>query len=265
MMFLKAVSAGRRRYPIITDGLKLYLDAYNLDSYSGSGGTWTDLSNSGYNFTITGPTWTTSGDRRYFEFDGVNDYMIGSASTTLFDLNTTGFTWSIWIYYVTSPAVLDALIFSEFVSGTGIVTRYYDLDNRNTDAGSGTGAGYFMGIARFGAGGASVDTRTTYAETVPTGSWFQLNMVFIYNSSTTATYKIYKNGVQVVTENHSISGTTWTDIPSFLKPVVGAASINSTLGRYNNIRVGEITNYNRPLSATEIDNNYQSTKSNYGL
>ena len=80
-----------------------------------------------------------------------------------------------------------------------------------------------------------------------------------------ATYKIYKNGVEVVTENHTISGTTWTGIPSFLKPVVGAASINSTLGRYNNIRVGEITNYNRPLSATEIDNNYNSTKTNYGL
>ena len=262
MMFLNAVAAGRRRYPVITNGLKLYLDAYNLDSYSGSGGTWTDLSNSGYNFTITGPTWTTSGDRRYFEFDGVNDYMIGSASTTLFDLNTSGFTWSIWIYYVTSPAALDGIIFSEFVSGAGIVTRYYDFDNRNTDAGTGTGAGYFMGLAKFPSG---FDTRTSYAETVPTGSWFQLNFVFIYNTSTTATYKIYKNGAQVVTENHTITGTTWTATQSFLKPVVGAASINSTLGRYNNIRVGEITNYNRPLTATEIDNNYQSTKSNYGL
>jgi hypothetical protein len=264
MMFLKAVSAGRRRYPVITDGLKLYLDAYNLDSYSGSGGTWTDLSNSGYNITITGPTWTESGGRRYFEFDGVNDYMIGSSSTTLFDLNTSGFTWSFWIYYVTSPAVLDVILFSEFVSTGGVIIRYYDMDNRSSDAGTGTGNGYFIGMYKSGVG-TTIDVRTTYAETVPTGSWFQLTKTFTYNSSTTGTLKIYKNGAEVVSENHTISGTTWSAINSFLKPVFGAFSQNGTLSRYNNIRLGEVLQYNRPLTATEIDNNYQSTKTNYGL
>lgn len=263
MMFLNAVAAGRRRYPVITDGLKLYLDAYNLDSYSGSGSTWTDLSNSAYNITITGPTWTESGGRRYFEFDGVNDYMIGSASTSIFDMNTSGFTWSFWIYYVTSPTILDVVVFSEFVSTSGALLRYYTIDNRNTDAGSGTANGYM--IALFKAAPNIIDTRTTYAETVPTGSWFQLTGTFTYNSSTTGTLKIYKNGSEVVTENHTITGTTWSAMNSFLKPVFGALSLNGTLQRFNNIRLGEILQYNRPLTATEVDNNYQSTKTNYGL
>jgi hypothetical protein len=263
MMFLNAVAAGRRRYPVITDGLKLYLDAYNLDSYSGSGGTWTDLSNSGYNFTITGPTWTVSGDRRYFEFDGVNDYMIGSASTSIFDMNTSGFTWSFWIYYVTSPTILDVVVFSEFVNTSGALLRYYAIDNRNTDAGSGTANGYM--IALFKAAPNIIDTRTTYAETVPTGSWFQLTGTFTYNSSTTGTLKLYKNGSQVVTEDHTITGTTWSAMNSFLKPVLGALSLNGAYSRFNNIRLGEVLQYNRPLTATEVDNNYQSTKTNYGL
>ena len=87
MMFLKAVSAARRTYPVITNGLKLYLDAYNLRSYGGTGTTWHDLSNSGYNFTNDGGTWTVSGGRRYFELDGVNDRIYGTNMTTLFDTN----------------------------------------------------------------------------------------------------------------------------------------------------------------------------------
>jgi hypothetical protein len=263
MMFLKAVSAGRRRYPVITDGLKLYLDAYNLDSYSGSGGTWTDVSNSGYNITITGPTWTVSGGRRYFEFDGVNDYMEGNSDTSIFDINTSGNTWSFWIYWVTSPALLDGIAVTYLDTSSGGATlKYSAFDHRNTDAGTGTGAGYCFSV--YASSPALIDKRTTYAETVPTGVWTQITTTFIYNTSTTATYKIYKNGSEVTTENHTISGTTW-DALDFRRPFFGAVNLDGTMIRFNNIRLGEILQYNRPLSATEISNNYNSTKTNYGL
>jgi hypothetical protein len=263
MMFLKAVSAGRRRYPIITDGLKLYLDAYNLDSYSGSGGTWTDLSNSGYNITITGPTWTESGGRRYFEFDGVNDYMEGNSDTSIFDINTSGNTWSFWIYWVTSPALLDGIAVTYLdTSSSGANLKYSAFDHRNTDAGTGTGAGYCYSVYK--ASPNIIDKRTTYAETVPTGVWTQITTTFIYSTSTSATFKIYKNGSEVTTENHTITGTTW-DALDFRRPFFGAVNLDGTMIRFNNIRLGEILQYNRPLSATEISNNYNSTKTNYGL
>lgn len=261
MMFLTAVSAGRRRYPIITDGLKLYLDAYNLDSYSGSGGTWTDLSNSAYNVTITGPTWTVSGGRRYFEFDGVNDYMVGSATTTIFDINTSGYTWSFWVNYVTSPAVLDTIMATKFNNVFPAVLKFQYFDNRSSDAGTGTGNGYSMGLNRATPG---FLTQTTAAATVPTGSWINLNAVFIYTGARTATQKIYKDGVELVTENFTVSND-WTTINSFLEPVFGAFSLNGTLSRFQNFQIGEVLHYNRPLSATEISNNYNSSKSNYGL
>lgn len=261
MMFLKAVSAGRRRYPIITDGLKLYLDAYNLDSYSGSGGTWTDLSNSAYNVTITGPTWTVSGGRRYFEFDGVNDYMVGSATTTIFDINTSGYTWSFWLNYVTVPAVLDGIMITKFNNVSPSILKLQYVDNRDTDAGTGTGHGYSMGLNRASPG---FVTNTTVASTVPTSSWININAVFIYTGARTATQKIYKDGSELVTEDFTVSND-WTTINSFLEPVFGAISINGTFSRFNNFQLGEVLFYNRPLTATEISNNYNSSKSNYGL
>lgn len=55
--------------PLVTDGLVLNLDAGNVDSYSGSGTIWYDLSNIGNNATLTGTTpWTSAGDQSYFTF-----------------------------------------------------------------------------------------------------------------------------------------------------------------------------------------------------
>ena len=47
---------------IVTDGLKVCLDAADLNSYPGSGTTWYDLSGNGYNGTMTnGPTFDSDG------------------------------------------------------------------------------------------------------------------------------------------------------------------------------------------------------------
>jgi hypothetical protein len=256
MMFLKAVSAARRVYPVITDGLKLYLDAYNLDSYSGSGSTWYDLSNSAYNMTITGPTWTTSGGRRYFEFDGVNDYIAGGTNTTLFSINTTGYTWSIWIYYVTSPALLDGII-EERHNGT---TQSYYFDNRNSGATNGNGWSIKTYVPT-----PAVERGTTFNQTITTGTWQHACASFTYTTATTGTFRIYLNGSQVVSTAQTLPSSNWQNANVNTYPVIGALDLNGTLQRFNNIRVGEVLQYNRPLSATEISNNYNSTKSNYGL
>ena len=61
---------------VVTDGLVLYVDARNSNSYSGSGNTWNDLSGQGNNGTITGATYNNSG---WFNFDGSNDRINFSA------------------------------------------------------------------------------------------------------------------------------------------------------------------------------------------
>lgn len=260
MMFLKAVSAGRRVYPVITNGLKLYVDAYNLDSYGGSGTTWTDLSNSAYNLTISGATWTTSGGRRYFELDGVNDYIWGNSDSTIFDLTSSGYTWSMWVYHVTSPQGLDVLVMPTF----DFANLPYSWDHRNNTGSSPTGAGWAAVLLDSPA----FDKRTVYAATVATGVWKHACYSFTYTSATACTLKIYLDGSQVTTQNHTITSGNWTDANTTTsRPVFGAFYFESSasFARFNNIRIGEILYYNRTLSGTEISDNYNSTKSNYGL
>jgi len=55
---------------IVRNGLILYLDAGNRNSYSGTGTTWTDLSGSGYNFTVQSGSWVSAGAASYFNFSG---------------------------------------------------------------------------------------------------------------------------------------------------------------------------------------------------
>ena len=55
---------------IVTSGLILHLDAGNSASYPGSGTTWTDLSGSGYNFTVQSGSWVSAGAASYFNFGG---------------------------------------------------------------------------------------------------------------------------------------------------------------------------------------------------
>ena len=92
---------------IITDGLVLYVDAGNTDSYPGSGTTWTDISTNSNNGTLTnGPTFD-SGDGGSIVFDGTDDYVdfgnilnigTGDASFTGWAKRTGGDGEQEWIF-----------------------------------------------------------------------------------------------------------------------------------------------------------------------
>jgi len=61
---------------IVSSGLVLCLDAANKLSYPGTGTTWTDLSGTGKNLTLTnGPTFN-AGNMGSIVFDGTNDYAV---------------------------------------------------------------------------------------------------------------------------------------------------------------------------------------------
>ncbi len=67
----KATFGERISTSVVTSGLVLYLDAGNTASYPGTGTTWTDLSGSANNSTLTnGPTFGSGA----FTFDGTDDY-----------------------------------------------------------------------------------------------------------------------------------------------------------------------------------------------
>ena len=75
---------------IVTDGLVLCLDAGNTKSYPGSGTTWTDLSGNGNNGTLqNSPTYDTN-NLGSFSLDGVNDrILISCNNSTIRTFNST--------------------------------------------------------------------------------------------------------------------------------------------------------------------------------
>jgi len=68
---------------IITDGLVCYLDAANTKSYPGTGTIWYDLSGYNHNATlVNGPTYN-SNYKGAFKFDGADDYATINSTAAL--------------------------------------------------------------------------------------------------------------------------------------------------------------------------------------
>ena len=85
---------------IVKDGLVLYLDLANTKSYTGTGGTGSiiyDLSPSGYNGVIGGTISLTFSNGN-LEFDGKNNQLInlGKNKTALY-AGANDYTWSAWL------------------------------------------------------------------------------------------------------------------------------------------------------------------------
>ena len=64
---------------LVTTGLTMWLDANDPASYPGSGATWFDLSGNGADQTLVNSPAYTPGTPSYFSFDGVSQYSTGSA------------------------------------------------------------------------------------------------------------------------------------------------------------------------------------------
>ena len=92
---------------IVTNGLVLALDAANPKSYPGSGTTWTDLSGSRNNGTLTnGPTFS-SANNGSIVFDGVDDRVDTFNASSL-----TNITIEMWIYDTRSSGNRDILTYN---------------------------------------------------------------------------------------------------------------------------------------------------------
>ena len=211
---------------IVTDGLVLCLDAGNTKSYIGSG-TWSDISRGGNNGTlVNGPTFSSLNGGSIV-FDGSNDYVtINSGSDILSNVNYTKISW----FYVTSFTTANHIISS---SGGGQHAFWLASGNK-------------LNSGHNGSWSTVVSTTTLSLNT-----WYFGAVTF----NTTTGWNLYVNGLS---ESTSVNLTTFSGI--------GDISIGSFWG--SNVFTGRIPIaqvYNRVLSSTEILQNYNATKTRYGL
>jgi hypothetical protein len=104
---------------IVTSGLALCLDAGNPRSYAGSGTTWRDLSNNGFNGSILNGTSYVSGINGYFNLDGVDDYI--SCGNVLASL--TNMTLECWVNFSTQISNYNGIISKTLSNADGYEIR----------------------------------------------------------------------------------------------------------------------------------------------
>jgi len=222
---------------LVTNNLILCLDAANLSSYPGSGTTWTDLSgNNNTGTLINGPTFNGSNGGSIV-FNGTNNHV----DITDFSLGNQ-FTYSFWIK--TSTTNLGQ-----------IIARGNSADNR--------GVGFYINnigaegkLGASGNNGSGWNAATISNTIINDNQWH--HVVGVYNQTT-------NNCVGYVDGVLGLSATITMDSNSYTPKNTKIGRNQYTTVQYytGNIALGQI--YNTGLTATEILQNYNSTKSRFGL
>jgi hypothetical protein len=222
-------------YPaVITNGLILNLDAGFTPSYPTTGTTWYNVISGGNNGTLTnGPTFN-SANSGSIVFDGTNDYCSFNIDSSLIT-NAGEMTFNVWYKYTTSTQDTSLL---EIGGGYNTWSLYWDSVAKTILTFSITG--YYGNRVQ-----STTNTRT--------GAWF--NSCGTYSSAST---KIYTNGVLEGTiANQTLLSQTGVK--------EGRIAADSGTVNYMGGNVAIVQIYNRALTQAEITQNFNATKSRYGL
>lgn len=221
---------------IVIQDLKFAYDAANPKCYAGVGTFVNDLSgnnnNNGYLYSGVGFSSNLAG---YFTFDGVDDY-IGTNYIIDYDYLTV----NVWFW---SGA------FSSFANYTCILANQQNSNPYQTfDLRKKAGSVRTIEIAF------SVDVNTTayQLEIGDLNDYAWYNLQFSYDGSI---FKVWLNGLQVV--SYSLSSTLRSsNIPLMI-------ARNPSFARSAAINVSQVFIYNRALTDSEIQRNYNATKQRY--
>lgn len=232
--------------PIVTSGLVMALDVSNLVSYPGSGTSWRDLTTNGNNCTLTnGPTFNSSNGGSIV-FDGTDDYIGGPTLATNSPLSFTNgnFTLEHWIR-ITSYEPSEYYGLTNMIMSKGPASTY----NYATQVTNSTTLSF---IHRDNSEGLIFLNFT-----VPT---ITNNITQIVFSVTLTQVSLYLNGILI--ETKSLTGNPITPYTNDVLLIGGLYDVSNT-NFIGNMYLHRI--YNRALTADEISQNYNATKSRFGL
>ena len=228
---------------VITNATAMSLDAANTVS----GSTWSDISGNSNNATlVNSPTYTTD-DGGAVVFNGTNNYI---HSPNLYSAigNPDTFSVGVWVYPTNGGNVMS-------VSSTNTVP-FSDYHYSSIAILSSGGAVPYFGVWN-GTGITSVNGSAGAFNT-----WYHLAIT--YNAATT-TLAGYVNGASVGTQSVTYD-SPHDDGLTTQYLVFGPPDItNMGNGNYFPGRMGEIRVYSAALTSADVLNNYNETKSRYGL
>jgi len=218
----------------VTNGLVMYLDAANPNSYPGSETTWYDLSGNKNNVTLLGntlPSWNNTGNGSFY-FDGTTSYAKIESNSTLVIVKPT------IIVACTTPVAGN----SGTVMARGQDGNFYNYGIEKISRTS------FNGIVHSCPNGISGLSTTTSA----------MNVYAVTYDGQAVQY--YRNGVYV-----GYDTTCYSPLP-YAGAVLSIGAIKLGNGSYSSFFAGNIAVvqlYNRQLSNAEIIQNQNAIKSRF--
>ena len=224
-----------------TNGLIFCVDAADKNSYPGTGTTWTDLSGNANNGTLTnGPTFNGS-NGGVIVFDGTDDYVNVANASSLNPSN--GISVSVWVKF----------------TSTINNTRQMMVEKHTTNSSGWWFAGENNKIVWLvmGTSGGEKMIDLTNNTSIISGTIY--NIVGTYDV-TGSTLKLYVNGSN---DGGTIIGGG-SGLSSSSNPLIIGKQHNWGNGP-SSITMFNTSLYNRALSADEVLQNYNSTKSRFGL
>ena len=238
---------------IVTDGLVLALDAANPKSYPGSGTTWSDLSGNGNGGTlVNGPTFDSENNGS-IQFDGVNDYSIIQNYNEDSNLALSVFAWVKLINQnFTSRGRYLNWIVNKRDNGNDRQWQIFTRRDPNGDNRTYVSLTLFNGSSII----CSINEGSVYE--VELNKWYYVGFTTLGTSGSTA--KTYQNGLLNNTNTLSSNRGTGSRPLAIATPAWALGNTFNWDGNISSIKI-----YNRALTADEVLQNYNATKSRYGL
>lgn len=229
---------------IVTSGLVLYLDASNTKSYPTTGTTWSDVSRGGFNATLTnGPTFN-SANGGSIVFDGTNDYAVTSTQVNV----SNRFTVNAWVKLNnTTPQPTN------FGNRVILISNCYPYQ---------PGKGFLMSASANNGSDFFISLGNDQKFAVSTTGYVYSNTFFMI----TAVVNAGDSNIKLYYNANEVSYLTRTDGNISLTYDVGDTQIGYRNGSdimNGNMYMMQI--YNRALSDAEVLQNYNTTRTRFGL
>ena len=235
---------------IITNGLVLCLDAANRKSYTSGSTIWYDLSGNNLNAALSGSFPPTFSSNQSLLFGGASSYAAVPDSTTLrFSGN---FSMAVWCYATSTPTQ-DARIISKDYSGASQPYISYGF-NPNSGLRSGQ---LVMELGTVAGNTAAGIYNLTTNETLPLNTWRYLTGTL---NASTGTAKIYVNGVLKNTGTGTGGGIAYYSNWNF-----NVGGLPERSGNYFPGYISQTSLYNIELSPDQVLQNYNATRTRYGI
>ena len=226
--------------PAVTSGLVLQLDAGNISSYPGSGTTWSDVGGA-YSGVLTNGAAYSSDNGGVIRLDGTNDYVNIDDDPSLRAPIGIAITIQMWAK-ISSATANDGLFSKQF--GAASYDGFSLVTGNNNKLQLNMNGAVVNGI--YASGSNNVWT---------TNTWYLFTAIVHFGGNS----KVYVNTSKVIDVNNAESS-----MPSPNAPLRIGQGIQDSAG-HPAMDVGQFYFYNKALTEQEITDNYNATKSRYGL